>query len=240
MIYTKIMTFIIAIQLHDSIIVAADTKKAIQQEDLSIELSSDPILKLHKWKKGIISGTGEYHVISRAVEIFKKFGHSDVSHLPQCLNISRQLRELEVGTHYTQIQQTKLLCSSDTEQGVKLYKVERFDPSEPYSLIPFEAMDINIWLVDLNIEPILLEIQSLYNNLKDYAEFNHPLDWVNYYTTQMALIFKKHSQQDVMMSPSFDLYCQTSTQNFYGHISNDANTPTHFRAIIPNSTFDLA
>jgi len=68
-------------------------------------------------------------------------------------------------------------------------------------------------------------------NLYEFSQINN---------NEMALIFKKHSQQDIMMSPSFDLYCQTSTQNFYGHISNDANTPTYFRAIIPNSTFDLA
>ena len=239
MYYTKIMTFIIAIQLHDSIIVAADTKKAIQQEDQSISLCSDPISKLHIWKNGIITGTGDYQLISRTIEIFEKVACSQLNYLPECLRVSRQFREREVSTPFSQIEQTKLLCSSYIEQGVQLYKVEQFGLSQPYYLVPFEVKDINVWLVDLSIEPILSDIQSLYNNLKNYANFSNPLDWVNYYASQIAPIFKKHSQKDLMMSPSFDLFCQTSKQSLYGHISNRPNSANSFSEIILNSILDL-
>jgi len=56
------MTFIIAIQLNDSIIVAADNKEVILKEDQSNELLERSTSKLHAWSEGIVTGTGEYYV----------------------------------------------------------------------------------------------------------------------------------------------------------------------------------
>lgn len=64
------MTFIVAIQLNDSIIVASDNKKVTISEDGSLHLSNESISKMFPWQKGIITGTGEYLVISRCVQIF--------------------------------------------------------------------------------------------------------------------------------------------------------------------------
>ena len=52
------MTFIIAIQLNDSIIVTADNKEVVLKEDHSNELLERSTSKLHAWDNGIIIGTG--------------------------------------------------------------------------------------------------------------------------------------------------------------------------------------
>ena len=85
------MTFIISIQLEDSIIVAADKRNAT----VDYEVLSDESKKLYTWKNGIIAGTGEETVISRAIEFFIKLSDSNIENLPKCLKISRLMRELE-------------------------------------------------------------------------------------------------------------------------------------------------
>ena len=70
------MTFIVAIQLNDSIIITADNKKVILKETGEIEFKNDTSSKIYAWDQGVITGTGESYVINRAVKIFKKFADS--------------------------------------------------------------------------------------------------------------------------------------------------------------------
>ena len=79
------MTFIIAIQLNDSIIVAADNKEVIFKEDYSNELLERSTSKLHAWSNGIVTGTGEYYVINRSIALFKEVAQSNLTLLPYCL-----------------------------------------------------------------------------------------------------------------------------------------------------------
>lgn len=81
------MTFIVAIQLNDSIIITADNKKVILKETGEIEFKSDISSKIYAWDQGVITGTGESYVINRAVKLFKKIADSTVDKLPQCLDI---------------------------------------------------------------------------------------------------------------------------------------------------------
>ena len=69
------MTFIIAIQLNDSIIVTADNKKVVLRETGEIDFKTDKTSKIYAWDNGIITGTGESHVISRSIALFKKFAY---------------------------------------------------------------------------------------------------------------------------------------------------------------------
>lgn len=66
------MTFIIAIQLNDSIVVTADSKKIVLKESEKIQFSPEKTQKIYSWNKGIITGTGEDYVIKRSIEFFKK------------------------------------------------------------------------------------------------------------------------------------------------------------------------
>ncbi|MDN4022427.1 hypothetical protein QX205_20480 [Acinetobacter pittii] len=93
------MTFIVAVQLKDSIVIAVDSKyltlKNKEQNHFEEHISS----KLYAWHSGIITGTGEHNVIDKAVRLFINNADSDIEKLPTCLNISRQIREMEVGQH---------------------------------------------------------------------------------------------------------------------------------------------
>nr|WP_312324076.1 hypothetical protein [Acinetobacter oleivorans] len=214
------MTFIVAIQLNDSIIIASDNKKITISEDGSLNISNENLSKMFPWKKGIITGTGEYYVISRSVKIFNNYKDLPPEYLSDCLDVSRRLREFEIGKGYYQVANTKLMYSSYTEKGAQLYRVEAFDPNEPYQVTAAEPMDITIWLFNPSVETIAVNLHDLYEDLKDRAFFNNNNEWINYYIKRLAPIFKKQSQQDWLMSQSFDVFFQTKDQSIYDQIQN--------------------
>ena len=217
------MTFIIAIQLNDSAIIAADNKKIVLKETKESQFNIEMASKIYQWDNGIITGTGEGYVVSRSIELFKKLAHSDLNKLPQCLEISRQMRELEIGKEYFQVENTKLVCSSYSEHGAQLYKIERFDPLQPYNLIAVKPLDISVWLFQPNIDAISTDLQHLYRDLKDYSAFSNRTDWVNYYINRIAPIYQKQSLYDPLMSQSFDIFFQTKGKYFFGHVPNTQN-----------------
>lgn len=219
------MTFIIALQLNDSAIIAADNKKIVLKETKESLFNIEMASKIYQWDNGIITGTGEGYVVSRSIELFKKLAHSDLNKLPQCLEISRQMRELEIGKEYFQVENTKLVCSSYSEHGAQLYKIERFDPLQPYNLIAVKPLDISVWLFHPNIESISTDLQHLYRDLKDYSTFSNPTDWVNYYISRIAPIYQKQSLCDPLMSQSFDIFFQTKDKYILGHIPNTQDEP---------------
>ncbi|MDD9315060.1 hypothetical protein [Acinetobacter lactucae] len=214
------MTFIVAIQLNDSIIVASDNKKVSQQKDGIIKFSPEKILKMHSWQNGIITGSGEYQVISRAVKLFKNLPTPSIEDLPHCLLISRIIRESEIGNGLYQVENSKLLCSSSNDKGAQLYKIEKFSPQQDYFSTPLEPNEIMIWLVHPNIDVIVSNLQSLYAGLKDYSAFSNKTDWMNYYIKQFSPIFKIQSQIDPLMSQSFDIFLQSRSESLLKHVPN--------------------
>ena len=229
------MTFIIAMQLNDSIVVAADNKEVILKGEEISNFNEGYTSKIYAWNSGIITGTGESYVINRSIALFQKIAQSELKYLPHCLNISRQIREVELGAEHYQIQNTKLLCSSYSEQGAQLYKIERFDSKEEYSITAIDCMDITVWLFNPNIEKIIDDLRLLYADLKDYACFSNQKDWMNYYINRIAPIYQKQSQQDSMMSQSFDIFFQTKDEYVFGHIPNRQTATIEFKEISPNS-----
>lgn len=215
------MTFIVAIQLNDSIIIASDNKNATILKDGTLTFPKDRISKLFPWQNGIVTGTGEYYVISRAVKIFNNFKKLPPQYFADCLEISRKIREFEIGKGYYQVDNTKLMYSTYTDDGAQLYRVESFDPNEKYQVTAAEKMDITIWLFNPIIETISLNLKELYNDLKDRSYFKNNEDWINYYIDRLSPIFKKQSIQDIYMSQSFDVFFQTKDQYLYGHFPNN-------------------
>lgn len=225
------MTFIIAIQLNDSIIITADKRKVVLKEEGEVHFDTGEISKIHAYDKGIITGTGENYVISRTVEIFKQITNSNLNVLPQCLNLSRKISELEIGTDYFQVENTKLLCSSYSEDGTQLYKIERFDPSQSYELIAIKPMSITIWMFHPNIETISEDLQNLYVDLKDYNTFENDVDWINYYVNRLAPIYQKQSLHDPYISSNFDFLFQVKDEYITGHIPNADSSIIEFEMI---------
>ncbi|MCV2443872.1 hypothetical protein [Acinetobacter bereziniae] len=226
------MTFIVAIQLNDSVVIAADNKKVILKESMENQLNVEMSSKIYSWDNGIITGTGEAHVVHRSVELFKKLAQSDIHKLPQCLKTSRQMRELEIGTNYYQVENTKLLCSSYSNNGAQLYKVKRFDPLQPYKLVAVEPLDISVWLFHPNIENISTDLQDLYRDLKDYSAFNNETEWINHYINRIAVIYQKQSLCDPLMSQSFDIFFQSKEKYFFGHVPNTQDEPLEVKRLV--------
>lgn len=222
------MTFIVAIQLNDSIIVASDNKKVSQQKNGIAQFSNEKILKMHLWQNGVITGTGEYKVIRQAANLFKNLPIPTLEDLPHCLLISKLMRESEVGAGFYQVENSKLLCSSYTENRAQLYKIEKFSPDQEYFITPLEPNEIVIWLFQPDIEMITNKLKSLYAGLKDYSFFSNKTDWVNYYISQLSAIFRKQSQHDKFMSESFDIFFQNKDDYIFGHISNAQTTHLDF------------
>ncbi|MDM1291083.1 hypothetical protein [Acinetobacter indicus] len=229
------MTFILAIQMNDSIVVAADNQEVVLKAEETNNFNQRHTLKLHTWDSGIITGTGESYVISQSMELFKKLAHSDISKLPQCLEISRQIRELGIGTGYVQVEITKLLCSSYSERGAQLYKIERIDDDKSYTMTAMEPMDITVWMFNPNVKTITADLKNLYLDLKDYGSFSNQTEWINYYINRIAPIYQKQSQVDSLMSQSFDIFFQTKDEYVFGHIPNTQNTMIELKEIYSNS-----
>lgn len=229
------MTFIISIQLNDSIIIATDNKEFELQENGTTGFTDQSILKMYSWKEGMITGTGESKVVSRAVEFFKQLNNLDLTELPHYLDLSRQIREFEIGINYFQVEMTKLMCSQYTLQGAQLYKVERINASQPYTLTAIIPMTITVWMFNPNIEVISTDLQNLYADLKNYEEFENQTDWMNHYINRIAPIYQKQSLQDSFMSQSFDIFFQTKDDYVFGHIPNTQNEYLKIQEISSNN-----
>ncbi|QXA06516.1 hypothetical protein I6L27_11240 [Acinetobacter pittii] len=223
------MTFILAIQLNDSIIIAADNKRVTVNETLDVELSTIHYSKLYAWEQGIITGTGESRVVQQSVDIFKNIAKSKLITLPECLDISKRIRTLELGQNLDQVHNGKLLCSSYSQSGAQLYKIERFDKTSQHTLKKVSPMEIIIWLFHPNVDLIADNLNSLYFDLKDYSYFSNQVDWINYYINRLTPIYQKQSEVDPFMSQSFDVFFQTKDEHFFGHIPNTQNIPLCFQ-----------
>jgi len=214
------MSFILAIQLNDSIIVASDNKKVTINLKGELNFSNESISKIFPWKNGMITGAGEYFVISRAVSIFNNIEGLAPEYLSDCLEISRRFREYEIGKDYFQVVHTKLMYSTYTENGAQLYRVESFDSNYNYQVSKAEPMDITVWLFNPTVETIAVNLKALYDDLKDRSYFKNNTEWVSYYIERIVPIFKKQSQQDWLMSQSFDIFFQSKDGFIYDQIPN--------------------
>ena len=222
------MTFIIALQLEDSIIVAADNQGAIVMQDCSLAHQNDKASKLFAWSNGVITGAGEYTVIYRAIEFFIKTSKSKIEDLPKCLKISRLIRELE--TQHTQIQTSKLLYSNCSKTGVQLYSIQP-DGSGEYELKKCQQNEIILWLFNPDFSAITTELKDLFINLRPYHSFNNQGDWINYYINQLSQIYKIQAQVDLIMSQSFDVFFQNKDNYLFGHVPNIQDELLEFREI---------
>ncbi|WP_288384857.1 hypothetical protein [uncultured Acinetobacter sp.] len=214
------MTFIVAIQLRDSIVVAADNKYlTLKNKELNY-FEEHIRSKLYAWHSGIITGTGEHYVIDKAVRLLINNAESDIGKLSSCLNISRQIREMEVGQHQ-QIKSSKLLYSQYSENGAKLFAIEPTEEDGQYQQSEFKENDLIIWLFNPNIQSISENLKTLYSNLRPQTSFNKVENWINYYISALKEIYAKQSCVDSSVSSSFDIFFQTKDQYFYKHIQNN-------------------
>lgn len=211
------MTFILAIQLQDSVIVAADKRSIQIHSSGDSQLDLDETRKLHLWKNGIITGSGELHTIQLAVAFLDILTSSNIQELPNCLRLSRIIKKLKFEHH--QIDDTKLIYSEYSEFGAQLYSIES-EKNNEHRLRKFEANEISIWMYDPNILPVIDKIKILYSNLKPLSHFKDILDWANFYLPYIGEIYSEQSKYDKMMSSNFDVYFQTVSNYYVGNFEN--------------------
>ena len=214
------MTFILAIQLQDSIIVAADNRSLTPNHKDRSFFSQDQTTKLHTWPNGMITGAGEEYVISNAVKLFKKYKKFEMADLVDCLRISRHLRIQDVGQHQ-QIQGTKLLCSRYCDDGAQLYSISPEDDQHD-RITALKPYDFILWLVNTDLQHIAAELQKLYASLKDFSAFTDEQQWLDFYQMPLSKIFYQQSLYDYTMSRSFDIFFQNKNQCICLHIENNA------------------
>ena len=214
------MTFIVAVQLKDSIVVAVDNKYLTLENKELDHFEEHISSKLYTWHSGIITGTGEHYVIDKAVRLFINNVDSNIEKLPTCLNISRQIREMEVGQH-EQIQSSKLLYSEYSENGAKLFAIEPTKELGKYQTTEFKENDLIIWLFNPNIQSISENLKTLYSNPRPKLSFDRVEDWLDYYISAIANIYTKQSNVDSWMSSSFNIFFQTKDEYFYKFVQNN-------------------
>ncbi|MFP0400475.1 hypothetical protein [Acinetobacter nosocomialis] len=214
------MTFILAIQLEDSIVIVADTRSTIPQQNNSSYLYQDGIQKLFPWENGIITGTGELNLIQNVIYSFNKVNKHSIDELPNLLKASKLKREQEI-TH-SQLEITKLLYSTYSKNGAQLYSIQP-NKLEEYEVIRCEKNEILLWTFNPNIHPIINALTELYSSLKPLNVFNNITDCISYYLGQISPIFLKQAQHDSMMSKEFNFFFQTKDEYFFGeYLNNDS------------------
>lgn len=213
------MTFILAIQLKDSTIVASDKRCATIDSNGQFEFDRDQTNKLNLWRSGVITGVGELTVIQRAVEFLEHLANSNIEQLINCLELSRLIRN-EEHTH-PQIDQTKLIYSHCDGKYVKLYSIEQEDGE--YFIRQFEENELSVWMYNPDISKVTEKIKILYETLKPFSAFTNTLDWLNYYVSQINDIFFEQAKHDKFMSSNFDIYFQTTRRFYIGTIDSSLN-----------------
>lgn len=206
------MTFIVAIQLEDSVVIAADNRMTIEN-NANERRHADTLQKIRFWQQGIMTGTGESLVLERVFKSFQQTNHPE--QLPVLLREACHLRQLEIGEH-PQLRKTRLLYSQTTSSGIRLKTVGRF--AEGITANTVDPMTIELFVFNEDINPIYQQLIQLQQNLCSPQQCGSMSKWINHYVMPLTMIFNKFSQADPTVSASFDIYFQTPTQQFLQHI----------------------
>lgn len=206
------MTFIIAIQLEDSVVVAADNRMTIENS-FAESRHTDTLQKIRFWQQGMMTGTGESLILER---IFKYFQlDNNPEQLPALLRDACDARRLEIGKH-PQLEKTRLLYSQATETGIRLKTVGRF--AEGIKVNAIDPMTMELFVFNEDISLIYQELVQLQHDLRNPQQCSSTIEWMNTYISALTSIFNKFSQADQTVSASFDVYFQTPTQQFLRHV----------------------
>ena len=207
------MTFIIAMQADDSVIVSADNKLLISSTR-GIYGRSMHADKIHQWRGGALTGTGEYCIIYRMCSHLGKF--LDHSSLPARLEREKERRRAEVG-ECDQIDITQLVLSAPTKNGPRLHIVnsQTVEQATPGELLIFFPLDCDF-------SPASSEaIRDLNSSIRARGSFLASQEWIDFYVAKFSEIYQLQSHDnDQMISRSFHIHFQTDRSAQTLFISN--------------------
>ncbi|MBP4052023.1 hypothetical protein J9978_21330 [Chromobacterium violaceum] len=197
------MTFLIAMQAEDSVIISADNMLLISDVGQGIYDRGMHADKIHYWDGGVLTGTGEYCVIYRMLKYLRN--GLDILLLPSLLEKEKEFRRQEVGG-CDQIDITQLIVSASTEYGPRLYivssqSVEQVTPGE---LLIFFPLDYDFFSVSSSA------ICSLNTSINAKESFSTPAEWVNFYVARFAEIYLLQHMGNEQISKSFHIYFQAN------------------------------
>ena len=203
------MTLIVAIQLEDSIIVAADNRITIEKDN-GLTRYADVQQKIHHWPQGMISGAGETCTLERVYKSFQQ--HHCPDKLPLLLEQACQLRRYEIG-HHDQLDKTRIIYSQLSDRSIRLYTVA---PSEhEFKATEVENMSLELFIFNADLNPIYSELIELQRTLRNWHTFDSDRQWMSYYMAPLQIIFQKYSAFDDTVSASFSIYFQNMRQHFF-------------------------
>lgn len=205
------MTFIIALQTADSLVLSADNTMLAFRNGEIAPFETMNANKIHSWNNGFFTGTGEYYVIDRIRKYLVT--SDDIPSLPSLLNHEKRLRTQEIGEN-EQIANTRLILSSITSNGPRIYIVDNQSAQEiqPGELLMFFPLDYDFLTVSEQ------EIHALNSNMRDYSTFEDNHAWCDFYTAHFSTIYAIQHQNNPQISASFHITFQTANQKHINFI----------------------
>ncbi len=213
------MTFIIAIQASDSIILSADNRAI--STDLSQRIIIHPqesIKKMKVWNQGAITGTGDYIVFQKMAN--KLQNNQDIGRLSLLLKRYCNTRKTEIKMH-AQIEKTVIIYSYIEDLKPKL----QFIHYAQDEIIKHDLQEnaLQLFMYKEEISYILENLKQLQKNIKPRHSFDTSEAWISYYRLHFSEIYRKQSLHDESVSSSFDIIFQSTDEKIHQHIANSSN-----------------
>lgn len=206
------MTFIIAMQAEDSLIISADNT-AIAFSNRTAVRQNIACQKLLDWPGGVFTGTGEYGVVQRTLRHLTR--GAALSSLPALLAHEKDYRHQEAGPS-EQIDITRLILSAPTPQGSRLHIVtdDTIEQIVPGELLMFFPLDYDFFAASSEA------IGDLNATLRPKSAFASPGEWISFYADKFARIYALQSQNNELISRSFHIHFQTEEQSLMFFVEN--------------------
>lgn len=210
------MTFIIALQADDSIIVSADNKLLLSSKDQGIDKKDISANKIHCWSDGILTGVGEYCIIYRMLGHLRN--NVSLSRLPLLLNREKEYRRCEVGD-CEQIDITQLIISTAISPKPQLYIVNSFsvESISPGEVLMFFPMGYDFLSASAHA------IEDLHSSVKNKSDFPSCSAWMGFYMDKFSEIYAVQNKSNELISRSYHVCFQSLS-----------SSQTHFVPNIPN------
>lgn len=210
------MTMIISAHLGDCILIAADKRSMLcDLETGSLRLYSDQEQKIKLWSQGAIASAGEATFLNRIEQYFMHHQHGQ---LKQIDTIYEELeRRVLEGVPITHLIHNTIIYSFFNGQDTKLYSI----PTTPFfqvfkqngrdiirpQLNEILPNDVNVQC--FNLPPDMSSLQNFQKNIKPLRDFDHDLDYLEYYIMHLKEVFAQQASIDPSITRCFDLYIQS-------------------------------
>lgn len=210
------MTFIVALQAVDSVILSADNimvKFCDGNDEMPKAIEAN---KIHLWEAGFFTGTGDYSVIYRMRRYLAK--PKDIALLPSVLASEKTKRVREVGQH-EQIANTRLIISSNTSDGPRLYVVDNHSVQRVGcgELLIFFPLD---YAFLINSEK---KIRALNAAIRSYVSFESRQAWCDFYMAHFSSIYAIQHKHNKQISSSFHIGFQSKQWKQIDFVTNSSD-----------------